>query len=178
VIAPDLRGFGDSSKPSSGYDTRSITEDVVQLVRQLGLGRVFVVGHDMGAVHAYTYANQYPDEVRGIAYLEEPLPGFGYEQLAQLKPIRPCSRLLLRPTSTSCPDHAGATRGRTRALKPEFLDRRMSYDPAASLATLWTSSRARAGGTGIPRQHRRLPRDRGETIRQNRGVGAHEAAAP
>jgi pimeloyl-ACP methyl ester carboxylesterase len=87
VIAPDLRGFGDSSKPPTGYDTRSITGDVRALMQQLDLGKkTLVVGHDMGAVHAYTYAAEYPDEVAAFAYLDEPLPGLSYESFAALKP--------------------------------------------------------------------------------------------
>jgi hypothetical protein len=39
VIAPDLRGLGDSSKPSSGYDGNTTAEDIYQLVSQLGLGQ-------------------------------------------------------------------------------------------------------------------------------------------
>ncbi len=86
VIAPDLRGFGDSSKPAGGYDTRSITADVRALVKQMGFERTFIVGHDMGAVHAYTYAADHPDEVPAFAYLDEPLPGLSYESFAALKP--------------------------------------------------------------------------------------------
>lgn len=87
VIAPDLRGFGDSSKPATGYDTRSITADARALMQQLGLSKkTLVVGHDMGAVHAYTYAAEYPDEVAAFAYLDEPLPGLSYETFAALKP--------------------------------------------------------------------------------------------
>jgi pimeloyl-ACP methyl ester carboxylesterase len=167
VIAPDLRGFGDSSKPSSGYDTRSITEDVVQLVRQLGLGRVFVVGHDMGAVHAYTYANQYPDEVRGIAYLEEPLPGFGYEQLAQLQTDPAMLGGYIFPTSTSSPT-CPSDSCRTRPLKPEFLDRRMINTLPHSLPTIWNELARAAGETGIPRSTGPY-RDIGDTILKNRG---------
>jgi pimeloyl-ACP methyl ester carboxylesterase len=86
VIAPDLRGFGDSGKPSHGYDTRSVAADQRGLVQQLGHDRVLVVGHDMGAVHGYTYAAEHPAEVRALAYLDEPLPSISYENFAALKP--------------------------------------------------------------------------------------------
>ena len=36
VIVPDLRGFGDSSKPKIGYDSRTEAEDIYQLVNKLG----------------------------------------------------------------------------------------------------------------------------------------------
>src|SRR5437773_11459536 len=53
VIAPDLRGLGDSSRPISGYDKRTLAEDIYQLVHQLGFERVFLVGNDFGAGVAY-----------------------------------------------------------------------------------------------------------------------------
>ena len=49
VIAPDLRGLGDSSKPVTGYDGRTTAEDIYQLVSQLGFKKIFLVGHDFGA---------------------------------------------------------------------------------------------------------------------------------
>ena len=48
VIAPDLRGLGDSSKPLSGYDGKTVAEDIHQLVTKLGFKTIFLVGHDIG----------------------------------------------------------------------------------------------------------------------------------
>src|SRR3954452_11587548 len=48
VIAPDLRGLGESSVPKSGYDCRTVAEDVHLLCRKLGYERIAVVGHDLG----------------------------------------------------------------------------------------------------------------------------------
>jgi pimeloyl-ACP methyl ester carboxylesterase len=56
LIAPDLRGFGDSDKPLDGYDALNVAEDVHQLVSRLGYERVGVVGQDVGASVAYTFA--------------------------------------------------------------------------------------------------------------------------
>jgi alpha/beta hydrolase family protein len=47
VIAPDLRGLGDSSKPLTGYDGKTLAEDIHQLVTQLGFKTIFLVGHDI-----------------------------------------------------------------------------------------------------------------------------------
>src|SRR5215469_6388454 len=44
VIAPDLRGLGDSSKPQTGYDKRTIATDIYGLVAKLGFRRIFLVG--------------------------------------------------------------------------------------------------------------------------------------
>ena len=55
VIAPDVRGFGDSSKPITGYDGNTTAEDIYQLVSQLGFNNIFLVAHDVGAQTAYSY---------------------------------------------------------------------------------------------------------------------------
>ncbi|MDX2274102.1 MAG: alpha/beta hydrolase [Hyphomonadaceae bacterium] len=70
VIAPDLRGFGESSKPIGGYDKRTVAEDIYQLVRGLGFERVFLVGHDMGGPTAYAYASAHREDVRGLVLLD------------------------------------------------------------------------------------------------------------
>ena len=56
VIVPDLRGLGDSSKPLTGYDGKTVAEDIHQLVTQLGFKRIFLVSHDVGSQPAYSYA--------------------------------------------------------------------------------------------------------------------------
>jgi pimeloyl-ACP methyl ester carboxylesterase len=75
VIAPDLRGLGDSSKPLTGYDGKTVAEDIHQLVTKLGFKTIFLVGHDIGAWVAYPYAAAHPSEVKGLAILEVPPPG-------------------------------------------------------------------------------------------------------
>ncbi len=64
VIAPDLRGLGDSSKPPSGYDGKTVAADIHQLVTKLGFKTIFLVGHDFGAQVAYSYAAAHPTEVK------------------------------------------------------------------------------------------------------------------
>lgn len=73
VIAPDMRGYGDSDKPEHGYDARTLAEDFHQLMHQLGFNSIFIAAHDMGAPPALIYAGEYPDEVRGLVYLDEPV---------------------------------------------------------------------------------------------------------
>jgi pimeloyl-ACP methyl ester carboxylesterase len=75
VIAPDLRGLGDSSKPPSGYDGKTVAEDIHQLVTQLGFKTIFLAGHDIGTWVAYPYAAEHPAEVKRLAILEVPPPG-------------------------------------------------------------------------------------------------------
>ncbi len=75
VIAPDLRGMGASSKPASGYDNRTVAEDIYQLVRRLGFQHISIVGHDAGAPVAYGYAAAHPDDVRRLVVMESVIAG-------------------------------------------------------------------------------------------------------
>jgi pimeloyl-ACP methyl ester carboxylesterase len=77
IIAPDMRGLGDSSRPASGYDKKTIAADVHELVKSLGFEKIDLVGHDIGLMVAYSYAAQYPNEVEKLALLEAPIPGIG-----------------------------------------------------------------------------------------------------
>lgn len=81
VIAPDMRGFGDSDKPTSGYDKRTVAQDIRLLVHQLGFSEINLVGHDIGMMVAYEYAAAHPTEIRRLAVLEAGLPGLGLEAL-------------------------------------------------------------------------------------------------
>src|SRR5215210_652230 len=76
VIAPDLRGLGDSSKPPTGYDGKTVAEDIHQLVTQLGFNTIFLVGHDIGAFVVYPYAAAHPTQVKRLVVMELTIPGF------------------------------------------------------------------------------------------------------
>jgi len=77
VVAPDLRGFGDSAKSDGGYDKKTMAQDVHDLAASLGHRRLAVVGHDIGLMVAYAYAAQYPEEVERIVLMDAFLPGVG-----------------------------------------------------------------------------------------------------
>lgn len=83
VIAPDLRGMGDSEKPPTGYDKRTVAQDIYELVHSLGYKSIFLVGHDMGAPVAYTYAAEHPEDVRRLVILDVPMNGFGLDEFAR-----------------------------------------------------------------------------------------------
>jgi pimeloyl-ACP methyl ester carboxylesterase len=80
VVAVDARGYGESDKPYEGYDGLTIAEDVRQLAAALGLKRPIVVGHDMGALPALLLTATHPDLVRGLVYVDEPLPGYNLDR--------------------------------------------------------------------------------------------------
>lgn len=75
VIAPDLRGYGDSSKPEGGehhvaYSKREMAKDQVAVMRALGFERFAVVGHDRGGRVAHRMALDHPNAVERIAVID------------------------------------------------------------------------------------------------------------
>jgi pimeloyl-ACP methyl ester carboxylesterase len=80
VIAPDLRGLGDSSKPQGGYDKRTVADDIYKLVKKLGFERIYLVGHDWGGPTAYAYAVAHPEDVRKLVILDVSIPNETWEK--------------------------------------------------------------------------------------------------
>jgi haloacetate dehalogenase len=75
VVATDLRGWGDSSKPPSApdhrpYSMREIGGDQVEVMRELGFESFALAGHDRGGRCAYRMALDYPDAVDALAVLD------------------------------------------------------------------------------------------------------------
>jgi epoxide hydrolase 4 len=76
VIAPDLRGYGGSDKPTgiAAYRTSVIADDIVALIRACDADRAHVVGHDWGGGVAWTLAIEHPEAVDRLAVLNCPHP--------------------------------------------------------------------------------------------------------
>ena len=74
VIAPDLRGLGDSDKPDTGYDKKTLASDVYALVKSLGHDKIGLVGHDWGGAVAYNLAYDHPEMVERL-FIFDMVPG-------------------------------------------------------------------------------------------------------
>lgn len=75
VVATDLRGYGDSSKPQgganhAGYSFRAMAQDQVEVMHALGFEAFYVCGHDRGARVAHRMALDNPHRIRRIALLD------------------------------------------------------------------------------------------------------------
>jgi len=75
VIAPDLRGVGESGKPQGGYDKKNMAIDLHELAKKLGYKKIDLAGHDIGTLVVYAYAAQFPNEVNKLALLDALIPG-------------------------------------------------------------------------------------------------------
>ncbi len=75
LVIPDLRGYGDSSKPEGGpdhinYSKRVMAQDQVEVMQQLGHEQFYVVGHDRGARVGHRMAVDHPERVKKLAVLD------------------------------------------------------------------------------------------------------------
>jgi len=77
VIAPDLRGLGDSGRPAEGYDKKTIAGDLRQLLEALSIERLLLVGHDWGGPTAFALATSLPHAVERFVLVDVVIPGDG-----------------------------------------------------------------------------------------------------
>lgn len=78
IIAPDMRGLGDSSRPLTGYDKKTVASDIWRLVNEvLGHSTFFLVGHDWGGPTAYALAAAHPEAVKRLVIIDVSIPGCG-----------------------------------------------------------------------------------------------------
>jgi len=77
VVAPDYRGAGHSWRPAGGYDKRTMAEDIRRLLRDhLAINKsIVLVGHDIGLMVAYSYAQAHRDELSHLVLIDAPIPG-------------------------------------------------------------------------------------------------------
>lgn len=76
VIVPDQRGYNLSDKPKGvkAYSVYTLVEDIIGLINALGYEKVNLVGHDWGAIVAWTLANKYPERLHRLSIMNAPHP--------------------------------------------------------------------------------------------------------
>ena len=77
VIAPDLRGFGDSDKPVGPFGAENHAADMLALLDALEIGRAGIVGHDVGGAAMQAIARRDPERVAGLFFFDFVYPGIG-----------------------------------------------------------------------------------------------------
>jgi len=75
VIAVDLPGQGDTDYPVGGYDTDTISLRLNKFLDLLDIKKIHLVGHDIGAWVAFSYANNFPETVQSLCLLDAGIPG-------------------------------------------------------------------------------------------------------
>ncbi len=77
VIVPDLRGMGLSALATSGFTKKNQAEDIAGVLNALNIKRADVVGHDIGNMVAYAFAQAHQDRTSRLVIMDAPVPGIG-----------------------------------------------------------------------------------------------------
>ena len=78
LIAPDLRGLGDSTRPLDGYDSQTLAADLHELLSEhLSIDAYHLVGHDWGGPTAFALAAAQAEAVKTLTILDVVVPGIG-----------------------------------------------------------------------------------------------------
>ncbi len=136
VVAPDLRGFGKSSKPDSVCTPQTYADDLIALADHLGqgpdgagwTGAFTVVAHDVGAFAAQLLARARPDRIRGLFFFNCPYDGIGGRWVQQGH-FREIWYQTFHQMEWAA-DLVGASRDTCRTYLSHFL-RHWSHDPRA-----------------------------------------------
>lgn len=178
VVAPDLRGYGDSVGPpdptAADYTHRRMAEDMVSVMDRLGFDTYAVVGHDRGARIGYRYALDHPDRVQRLAVLDivptlETAERMDYESakgryhwqfLAQPNPV---PETLIAGKSDFYLEHLLESWAADRdALDPEAVEAyRRAYRKESVVRASCEDYRA---GLSLDLEHDRASREAGEII--------------
>lgn len=165
VVCPDLKGFGASDRPHRGHDPRTLADEISQLIANLHVRRVLLVGHDWGGAVALVTAFRHPGRVRGLVLASSPYRQLDLRRSFHIPlfnlPILPevAFRLAPRALVDVAVRHAAV---RQEAFDDDLLDHYaagIGDDPGAWLAYYRTLSRRAVRDWAVRRVRRRLPGD-------------------
>jgi len=69
IVAPDLRGYGQTEHPADGYDVFTLTDDIRALMETLGINRPLLVSHDWGGALGWIFAHRYSNLIRQLVVI-------------------------------------------------------------------------------------------------------------
>jgi pimeloyl-ACP methyl ester carboxylesterase len=77
LLAPDLRGFGDSDKPAGAFGPDGHAADMLALLDALAIDKVGLIGHDVGGAAMQPMARRAPERLAGLFFFDFVYPGVG-----------------------------------------------------------------------------------------------------
>ncbi|MBN9004115.1 MAG: alpha/beta fold hydrolase [Rhizobiales bacterium] len=77
VIVPDLRGMGLSTVPGGGFEKKNQAKDIAGVLDTLHVARADIVGHNIGNMVAFAFAERYPERTTRLVMMDAPVPGIG-----------------------------------------------------------------------------------------------------
>jgi pimeloyl-ACP methyl ester carboxylesterase len=149
LVAPDLRGSGQSEAPPTGYDSPTVVRDLIALLDALGWDRVDLVAHDWSALVGFDLCLDHPDRIRRYVAIAVPAPYLRMNRALMVGLVKAMPHLWFQwVIATPWLGQAMLSRGRQRLahwLLRGFEHRPMDdADVAAYVAALREPPRARA----------------------------------
>lgn len=146
LIVPDLRGAGQSERAPSGYDKKTLANDVRALMDHLKIDRAHVIGHDIGARIAYAFAVQYPERLLSLTVAEAFIEGLaGTSEFKLAAPANPRTQHFARFAKVD--ESVSENQGKEEELILSFMNSRSkSRKFVSSDVTRYTESLKRDGG--------------------------------
>jgi pimeloyl-ACP methyl ester carboxylesterase len=123
VIVIDIRGMGTSEKPASGYDKKTMAEDVYELIKQLGLEKVNLLGHDIGGMVAMSIAFNHPEIIEKLIVMDGSHPGEGMMHM----PLIPPSGTFTEKMNGDAPYAWWMSFNQVKGLPEKLLEGRFRY---------------------------------------------------
>jgi pimeloyl-ACP methyl ester carboxylesterase len=146
LIVPDMRGLGRSPPPSSGYDKRTVAADIRDLLDRIGIDRVHVVGYDLGARVAFSFALQFPQRIRTLTVASAFIEGLaGTAQMKQGAADNPRTQHFAQFAKVD--ESVARYRGKEEELIIAFMNSRTKARQfAAADVALYVAAARREGG--------------------------------
>ncbi|WP_026753424.1 alpha/beta fold hydrolase [Sediminibacter sp. Hel_I_10] len=123
VIIIDIRGMGSSEKPQAGYDKKTMAEDILGLIVQLNLGKVSIMGHDIGGMVAMSLAFNHPEVVEKLVILDGAHPSEGMMQM----PLMPAPGTFKEKMDANMPYAWWMGFNQVKGLPEQLLEGRFHY---------------------------------------------------
>jgi pimeloyl-ACP methyl ester carboxylesterase len=123
VIIVDIRGMGSSESPESGYDKKTMATDIVELVKTLELGKVHIMGHDIGGMVAMSFAFNYPEFTQKLIVLDGSHPSEGMLQM----PLIPAPGTFTEKMDGGMPYAWWMAFNQVKGLPEKILEGRFQY---------------------------------------------------
>ncbi len=163
VVCPDLKGFGRSDAPRSGYDPATLADETAQLIRNLHARKALLVGHDWGGAIALATAFRHPGRVRALVVASSPfrqldltvswhVPLFNLPVLPQL-----AFRVAGRPLTRAAIRYSAVVQTPFDAAAMDRYADAVTVAPSAWLEYYRTLSRKALVDWGVRKVRRRVP---------------------
>ena len=123
VFVIDIRGMGSSSKPDSGYDKKTMAQDIYELSTQLGLNKVNILGHDIGGMVAMSFAFNFTEFTEKLIVLDGSHPSEGMMQM----PLIPSAGTFAKKMDANMPYAWWMAFNQVKELPEKILEGRFQY---------------------------------------------------